>query len=944
MDLGLGGDGANVIAAGHEMKGFSVRRFCGRAICGLCAWGLAAALSAQAAMDVDREFAFASGLVELGFADYANRVVQNVLRLHPGEQQRATRIQGEILIAQRRFKEAEELVATMPEEHAQRYALQLRIANGLFRAGEVEEARRLYEAFFADYADEAPEDPDLLEFFQDAAYRYGQMLERMGDRAGAVAAYRRLLAAGLDDSGAQRRLMHDVARLLLRLGRDAEGDQRKEYLDQAFAMADEITWGGYDLWFGHAISTMAHVELARDNEAGARELLLRYRSDLNRLDQVLREQNVPPVMSPVAAARFLLGELHEKEARALRERGAPEAEVLPVIQQALTEFYNVFGRYGMSEWGGEAGMRGRALVALLEGEYGRRVNVDFGDHVGQAAQAQFTHADDLFRQRDYPAAIKEYLRILNAFPEGEPSLRALANLLLSYVRSGDELHARMVAEYLAERFAGDEIAARALLIGGREYVEKDNEEMYYAFFDIYFSGFPEHERAPALLFDMARRREAVGERAAAMGYYQRIVENYPRDRNFLRALFAMAISSHEIEDYEQAIEYLTRYVAEAPPGHERVRAQFLVGDSYQRLQQYPQAVQAYGQLLRWLRAEDAPDNARPEDAERNARFAERALFFVGYNLARAREPAERIPDFRDRAITTYAQFLERHPESSLAPTAMRDKGAIQLELERSTEAAATFEALAERYPDSEEGRSALFALVSAAFEIDRPDIARDAFRRMMRTPEDHSAEEFTRIGQLMLDNGLYEEVIPAYRRVVDSTDERRMLELAKFGLGSAYHHQGEHEQAVTVFTELIERFPNTAYLFDARFLLAAAHRDLAQYREARRVLGDILRVAPDNLTNQRAQFKLAEVQQLEGDRNAALASFQRIALLQDPTDRELRPIIEQSLWQSLELMMELELYQDVEDVSVQYLDDFAQGSFVDEVRRMRADARRRAVQ
>lgn len=906
-------------------------------------WGGGSIRAVQAASEVEREFAFASGLVELGFADYANRVVEQVLRLHPGERDRATRIQGEILIAQRNFKEAEELVSGMPRG-TQRYALQLQIANGYFRVGEVEEAQRLYDDFFAVYTDDVPSDPELLEFYQDAAYRYGQMMERMGNRAGAVQAYERLLAAGLEDEGAQRRLMADVARLLLRLGREASGQQKTEYLDRAFEICEEIQWGGYDLWFGQSIGTMAHIELARGNESGARELLRRYMSDLNRLDTVLREQNVPASMSPVASARFLLGELYEKQIEELRQRGASESELLPVIQRALTEYYNVFGRYGSSEWGGEAGTRGRALVAMLEEEFGRRVNIDFGEHLGSAVQAQFTHADDLFRQRDYEAAITEYLRVLNAFPEGEPSLRALANLLLSYVRLGNDRYALMVAEYLAERFSGQEVGARSLLLAGREYVEKNDEAMYSAMFDAFFSGFPGHERAPALLFDMARRREAAGEHDAALAYYQQIVENYPQDRNFLRALFAMAMNAHEAGEYEEAIELLTRYVSEARPGHQRVRAQFLIGDAHQRQREFQQAVQAYGQLLRWLGSDDAPDNARPEDAAENARFAERALFFVGYCFARMSEPEQRVPAFRDRAISTYAQFLERHPESSLAPSAMRDKGAVLLELGRSDEAATTFEQLAADYPESEEGRSALFALVSSAFEIGRTDIARDAFQRMMRNPEDFSAEEFTRIGQLMMDNEMYDDVIPAYRRVVETTDQRRMLELARFGLGTAYHHQGNHEEAIRTLTELVEEFPNTPYLFDARFLLAESFRQQERFSDARRVLGDILRVAPDNLTNQRAQFKLAEVQLQDNETSAALATFQRIALLQDPSDAELRPIIEQSLLESLKLMLDLELYEDVEDVSVQYLEDFAQGQFVDEVRRIRADARRRAIQ
>ena len=223
---------------------------------------------ASVALDVDNEFEFASGLIDLGFPDLANRVVREVVRLHPDERDRATRIEGEILIAQRRFGDAEELVKTMPEGHPQRYALQLRIANGHFRAGNTEEAQRLYDAFFEVYADRTPTDPDLLRFYQDAAYQYGQMMERMNNRRAAAEAYARLLRAGVDDTSAERRLQMDLARLYLQLGRETSGSEQENFLNQAFEICEEVQWGGYDLWFGQSIGVMAHVHLVRGDESG----------------------------------------------------------------------------------------------------------------------------------------------------------------------------------------------------------------------------------------------------------------------------------------------------------------------------------------------------------------------------------------------------------------------------------------------------------------------------------------------------------------------------------------------------------------------------------------------------------------------------------------------------------------------------------------------------
>jgi TolA-binding protein len=919
-----------------------VNRFAQRVLGVLAVGGLLGlAPLAGAAPEIDREFIFASQLIELGFPDLANRVVERVLREHPGEGERGRRIQGEILVAQRRYDEAVQLMEEMPAGHPQRYALQLQIANGYFRTGDMDNARAVFDGFFGQFGEQVPRDPDLLRLYQDAAYRYGQMLERVGLRVEAAASYERALKAGIEDRNARRALQIDLARLYLRLGREAEGAARRRHLDRSFKLCEDVQWGGYDVWFGRSISIMANVELARGNAEAARGLLRRYMSDMNRLDRVLREQGFPAALSPVADARFLLGQLYEQHLEEMRRQGAPERELLPVFQAALTEYYNVFAQYGGSEFGAESAERGRRLVDLLREEYGREVSIDFSGHLGEAAAAQFQMADDFFRQQNYERAITEYLRILNSFPEGDNSLRALANLLLCYVRTDNELYVRMMVAYLSERFAGQTTVGNALLLGGREYVEKKNEEMYTFFFDRYFDAFPEHERAPALLVDLARRYDEAGRTEEAAAYYRRIIETYPRHRFALRALYALGLKAQEAGDQAEAVEFFTRYVAATRPGHDRVRGQFLLADSHRRAGDYREAIQAYGQILRWLNVDNPPDNATDEDAVRNAEMVERALLFIADCYRRMTDPPEQVPAFRNRALAAYDQFIELHPESTFTPQAMRGKGATQLAMGQSDEAAATFEALARDFPDSAEGRSALFSLVNAAFDIGRPDIAQDAFRRMTVAPEDYTPEEFTRIGNLLLEAGLYEDVIPAYRQVLANSDNRQMQQMALFGLGQALVREGQPEDAAEMLRRLVTEFPQSAFLFDAKFLLAEALQALGQHDAAQVELSDIIRLTQDNVVNQRAQYQMGGVQRARGDLREALGTFQRIALLQDPTHPELGAVVESSLFASLEIMLEMGRFDDVDDVAQQYLSDFPRAERIPQVRALRDEARRR---
>jgi len=897
-------------------------------------------------MDIEREFEFASGLVDMRFADLANRVVARIVREHPDQKEAAKRIQGEILVQQQKFAEAEELLASMPPRDMQTLALRLKVANGYFRVGNTDKASALYKEFFDAFGGQPPKQGEMAKFYQEAAYTYAQMMDRMGRREEAAGAYQRLLDAGLDDPGARRKLQYDLAFLNLQLGRETTGDQQKKFLDQTLKLCRDIQWGGYDLWFGQSIALMAHAELARGNDEAARKLLLDYRSDLDQIEKSLLAEGVSLAVSPLAATRFLLGELYEKQYQGMKQSNQPEADRIRVLGQSLTEFYNVFAKYGESEWGPQAGLRGRAIMDILEKEYGRTVNIDMRpEQVRTAVLAQFRTADDLFRQRKFSEAIPQYLLILNSFPEVEPSIRALANLTLAYAHIEDTLHVRMMTEYLAERFAGQAVPGNALLALGRFYLDRKDEGMYRLIFDRFLQAFPKHERAPALAFDMARMREATGDREGATQYYKMLIERYPQDRAALRATFALAFNAYEIKDFETAVPAFESFVKAARPGTERIRAQFLLGDALQQQGQYREAVQAFGQIISWLSRDNAPDNARAEDAERNQEFLEKSLFFVGFSFARMREPEAQVPAFRQRAITAYEQFLARHENSNLAPKALRDKGAMQLALGQSADAARTFEQLAARYPDSEEGKSALFALVSSALEIGEKPIARDAFNRMLESPDAYSPEEFTRIGQLLLNAGMYEDVVPAYRKVVAGTQDRRMLELALFGLGTAYSQQGQHGEAAKSLADLLERFPNSGYFYDAQYLLARSLRLDNRPAEAVAPLSNIMRFSTDNLRNQRAQFELGLTQRALGDRNAALGSFQRISLLQDPRDPRnapIRELIEDSLMEAARLANALDMFDEIEEIVTQYTNDFPQGRHLVEMREIRRTARLRA--
>ena len=892
--------------------------------------------------DPDQEFAFASGLIEIGFPDLARKVVDRVILLYPDQKDRAGLIQTELLIHQRKFNEAERLLSSMDATTPKAQAVSLALAKGYYNAGDVDKASKIYETFFDHYTGRIPEDPDVKRFYQEAAYQFGQMLEQDGDFDGAAEAYARVLTV-VTDKSAQRRLQADQAHLYVELAKEVRGKKKEAYLKKAQKLCEDIQRGGLDIWFGQSVITSANIELASGNRDTAERTLRTNLDILKSIDKTLKKQGYTLSVSPMSGARYLLGTIYEDQANALAEEGQTD-EAIALFGKALSQYYNVFAKYGDSDWGPKAGMKAQAVKSRLENEFGKQVNVDLGGYQAKAAAAQFRMAENLFRKKQWKQAANEYIEMLNEYPEVAESPRALGNLALAYAHLDDILSVQMIQTYLGERFSGNDKAALALLALGKYYFDTGNQSMYMDAYETYFTYFPDDSRAPSILFTLAGLRKKEGDEEAAAVYFKRIIERYQDDQYYTKALRQLAWGSYAAGDYANAIEGFQTFVKESQPGYEKAQAQFCLADSYARQGQFANALKAFAQLTKWLSPEDNSYSNSVEEKDENKQLLEKAIFQLGYCYARLQEPAKSVPVYRKRAVAAFNQFLERYPRSDLAPQAMSLKGAVQLELGEYEASAATFDQLAEDYPDSKEGRSALFSLISSAMEIGQKDQAVQAFERMRNQPGAYTLDEFSRVGQLMLDSEMNTEAAEAFDYVINNSKDREYLERALYGRGSALFTLEQYDAALESLETLMTDYPKSGLFYDAKFKMGSAYRETGNYNAAVEALGDVMKFADSPALIHQASYDLGTIQKQQGDTTGALASFQRVALLADPSDKILRPTIEKSILQSIVLYMGLQRYTDAAESCEQYVQLFPRGSKVAQVRKLKQQANIKAAE
>ena len=546
------------------------------------ACSLLACFSCPAVADVlDQDFEFASGLVDIGFADYADKVVQQVLRLHPDQKDRAKLIQAEILISRRKFTEAEEMVKAMGAGNPKAQAISLALAKGYYVLGETDKAKQLYNDFFKQYEGRVPTDPDLLRFYQDSAYQFGQMLEMAGDKEGAIKAYSRVLATN-PDRNVGRRHQAEQAELYVKLAAAGPMDQREKNLGEAKKLCETIQWGGMDISFGQSIITMAHIAMVRGDRGAAQKVLRSNMDILKEIDEYIQEQGLPLSVSPMAGARFLLGELLQKDAEALAKQKKTD-EAVQAYGKALDRVLQRVCQVRRQRLG-PAGRRARPAdedppgnAVRQEGEHRSRSLPDQGRRGAVPAGRQPLPPEEV------PGGDRGIPEEPEQFPETDASVTALGNLLLSYANLDDKLMVKMVTAYLGERFAGKDAAALALLAAGQALLRPQGRADVHAGVRDLPEVLPEASargRNPLHAGRPPHARRTTD--AGATKYYQRIVDDYPKDQYYTKALNQLAWGYFAASNYAGAVKGFTNFIREAQPSPDKAQAQFALADCYRQ--------------------------------------------------------------------------------------------------------------------------------------------------------------------------------------------------------------------------------------------------------------------------------------------------------------------------------------------------------------------------
>lgn len=585
--------------------------------------------ASQSLADYEEERQFIEGLTEAGFPKLAEKVLFRTLEKYPEAQPDAPELRIRILIADKKFEEASEKISNVRNPEP----LWLFLAESAYAANRKPIAEEAYKNYF-----KQTQSPDA-----EAAFNYGSLLEERGDDAAAIKLYEQV-----DSRPVKARL----AALL------AESEP-----DRALKLAEEVQLGGLDLWFGSAVVTWAQVMLGKGEWTEAQAVL---ETQLELLRPI--SDAVPPSAAPLAGARYLLGLCYE-------HAGKPA--------EALTQFYNVYAKYGDSEWGPKAQEKAQALIDQFEAQ-GKQVKIDLGANLAKMEESAFRVARRLFFDRNYAEAVPATIAALNKYPEGDESITALRELALSAVHLNDNLMAETVGFYLAERFAARPQAGDALLAAGKAALDAKHEELAWTLYDLYIGRFPTHPRAPTVLYSLSGLRNKED-------YLFQILEKYPDSSYNARALGRLAWNAYEAEDYQTAAERFAPYVETETDPQKQTRARFAFAESYRFSKHWKKALACFQTLETEIIKAKKGFGVSAETLEFNQPYWEKSIYYQ----AVCRKELGEI----DEAIADCDRFIETFPESGILEQVRFAKAKTLMDAKRFAEALPALDALGEKFAE-----------------------------------------------------------------------------------------------------------------------------------------------------------------------------------------------------------------------------------------------------
>jgi tetratricopeptide (TPR) repeat protein len=397
--------------------------------------------------------------------------------------------------------------------------------------------------------------------------------------------------------------------------------------------------------------------------------------------------------------------------------------------------------------------------------------------------------------------------------------------------------------------------------------------------------FPETGTSAEALRNLARCQINLGQDERVFMTAEYLCERFQSDTNAPLALLAIGRSYMDGGNENHADEIFNLYLAAFPDDPFRADLiSYFAWKSY-KAEQWDEAARRFQSLETLLR----------EKGEHGLEL-EKAVYI------QAIHPAD--PQKLDA-------FMAEFPESEFMASALNKKAQALLVAGNFDAAFQTLETLQHQFPDAAVSKASLSGLIVAAVDAERFDIAEQVLDRMLKHQAAYGYDVYLSTGDGLLAADRFALAEKAFS-AVPLNAERTFVERALFGIAACQFGREQFEASFQTLEKLLLNFPTLGKFYEVRLMQARCLVPLGRIDEAVAAYAEVVAAKQDYAIT----FEMAEVL---ADPEAKLATYQRIALLADPTMVENQEIISSSILTSLPLCLELRKYE----LAISSCDQFA---------------------
>ena len=772
---------------------------------------------------MDAECAFIKALIEWNMPDLATIVIGKAREKWPVLSARLEVLEQDGDLRLGHFDKVMGVLAKKPKGSPEYWALSIAIANAYYARQKMAECRKLYGEFFK--AVPVPT-KELMDFYEEAAYTWIQILRSEKKFDQAIGVYDSLLKLPLKD---ERWATFGVeeAELCLQLAAEAKDDKKRDaYIKKASMRADRILWmSDLIVRFGQAVSLKAHAEMARGNIARAQALVNEYLPQLQDIHNQLKAMEEDGQegllrLSPMPSCRYLLAEMLWKEAQKEAQEKKPDkgkiADLLFGIKEgskrngsgAFNHAINVFVKYPESTWAASAGELSEQIRKFVKATFNKEVKTNItAAQIDNVRKMQFKTANAAYREARWADAKKAYHEVLTQYPETENSVRAVAQLAECYFELWREARdpkekaalrceCDAVEGYFAERFsgvnpkwtraAGDDV----LRMAGREMTTGSRAQSQHLY-DMYFKLYPTHYNAAQMAMSLGTAAYKAEDYAQAIHYYDTVLTQYSNSTHRANALKMNSVCYGKLGEEAKQIEYLKQYLGEAKMAVDLVQSRLSLAtiERNRGLALYAEAstntveesaaalrkaaavmvlsaVKDYRQTVKEAEAGLASPLSSSEDKGKMATSRDFALYLEGDTWQRLQQPIGKmdVKKFLELAAKCYSDYLEKSPKGKFAPQALVMLGTVYTAQGDAAKSKEAFARLAKDFPQSDEAKNSVPRFAKALMDMGRKAEAVEQYEQMVKTSGNYTASQFIAAGDALVDFKAYDTAQMLYQK------------------------------------------------------------------------------------------------------------------------------------------------------------------------------------